>query len=430
MRAVIMAGGKGTRLSTINKCIPKPMFPMNGKPVIEYQIESLRKNGVEDIILIVGYLGDVIRKYFDDGSKWGVHISYIIEAVPLGTAGAFYYLKDIIRDDFLLTFGDLIFDADLRRFIDFHKKNKASITLFCHPNSHPFDSDLAVADKENKVIELLSKYEGRNSYYHNLVNSGLYCINERVLKKIKTVQKLDLESEVIKPLIDEKAVFAYRSTEYVKDMGTPDRLTAVENDIRSGLVEKRNFKNLQKAVFLDRDGTINILKGFLKKCDELELLPNTAEAIKKLNNSEYLTIVVTNQPVIARGECTVEDLEEIHKKMETELGKQGAYLDALFYCPHHPDSGFDGEIKELKIECECRKPKIGMLIQAAEQFNIDLRKSFYIGDTTTDIQTGINAGMKTILVKTGEAGEDRKYNVSADYEAKGLLEAVEIILRP
>ena len=138
--------------------------------------------------------------------------------------------------------------------------------------------------------------------------------------------------------------------------------------------------------------------------------------------------MATNQPVIARGEVSVGELEDIHKKMETELGKQGAFLDDVFYCPHHPDSGYIGEIKELKFECDCRKPKIGMLTRAADKYNIDLSQSWYIGDTTVDIQTGRNAGMHTVLLCTGEGGKDRKFDVAPDYVAQDLLEAVQFIL--
>ena len=145
-------------------------------------------------------------------------------------------------------------------------------------------------------------------------------------------------------------------------MGTPDRYYSVIEDIHSGKVAAKNLARKQKAIFLDRDGTINKYVGFLTNIDEFELLPGVIEAIKKINASGYLAIVVTNQPVIARGEVSYGELEEIHNKMETLLGQKGAYLDAIFYCPHHPHKGYEGERPEYKIECECRKPKPGMLL--------------------------------------------------------------------
>jgi D-glycero-D-manno-heptose 1,7-bisphosphate phosphatase len=188
-------------------------------------------------------------------------------------------------------------------------------------------------------------------------------------------------------------------------MGTPERFEAVAKDFKAGIVQAKNLSHKQKAIFLDRDGTLNKYVGFLRKTDEMELLPGVAEAIRKINASGYLAIVITNQPVVARGEVTFEGLEEIHRKLETELGKEGAYIDALYYCPHHPDKGFEGERPEYKIDCDCRKPKPGLILQAAKDFNIDLSQSYMIGDNVTDVESGKNAGCKdSILVETNKQG--------------------------
>ncbi len=423
-----MAGGKGTRLGSMTKDIPKPMISIENKPILEYQIESLRKSNITDIILVIGYLGDVIKEYFGDGHPWGVKIEYIVEEDFLGTAGALYYIKNVIRESFILIFGDLVLDIDWIRFMNFHNRSNADITLFVHPNSHPYDSDVIVTDKQNRVTDILYKNKKRNLYYHNLVNAGIYGINPCVLDDIILPEKMDLDRDIIVKWLPRQKVFAYSSSEYVKDMGTLDRFYSVSEDIRKGIVESRSFRNAQKAIFLDRDGTINKSCGFLKSAEQFELLLQVAEAVKRINTSEYLVIVVTNQPVVARGECSLVELDQIHMKLEMELAKEGAYVDALYFCPHHPDKGYLGEIPELKIECNCRKPKIGMITEAAERFHIDIANSWYIGDTTTDIQTGINAGLKTVLVLTGEAGKDGKYQVQADITAENLLMAVNKIL--
>ena len=212
--------------------------------------------------------------------------------------------------------------------------------------------------------------------------------------------KIDLDRHLLKPLAGTGKMFCYDSPEYVKDMGTPERFEAVTKDFESGKVFARNLKNKQKAIFLDRDGTINKYKGFLRNIDDFELLPTVSEAIKLINKSGYLAVVVTNQPVIARGEVTYDELNEIHNKMETLLGADGAYLDGIYFCPHHPDSGFEGEIKELKFDCDCRKPKPGMLLKAAEDFNIDLTKSWIIGDGDNDKAAGESAGCRTKIIPT------------------------------
>lgn len=235
--------------------------------------------------------------------------------------------------------------------------------------------------------------------------------------------KVDLDRQLLKPLSDSGQIFCYDSSEYVKDMGTPERYAAVVKDFNSGIVTRKNLKNKQKAIFIDRDGTINKYMGFLHFIDDFELLPKAAEAIKLINSSGYLAIVITNQPIIARGEITYDELETIHNKMETLLGLEGAYIDGLYFCPHHPHKGYKGEITELKIECDCRKPKPGMLLKAARDFNINLNNSWMIGDSERDIKAGQNAGCKTILINY-----DVNKNFGQDLSTSNLLEAVQKIV--
>lgn len=432
MKAVIQAGGKGTRISSITgDTIPKPMLEISGYPILFHQIMNLKKCGITDIYLIVGHLGHIIKDYFKDGKELGVNIKYYEEdpSKPLGTAGALYHIKDDLKEDFIFLLADVFIDIDFEKMIDFHKKNKASATLLTHPNSHPFDSDLVVADANNLVNSLDYKTNDRTTYdYNNLVNAGIMIFNSDVLNLLTESKKYSYEKDIVAPLINQGKVYSYKSTEYAKDMGTPERYSRVQKDYDRGVVSGRNLQQKQKCIFLDRDGTINEYIRFLSNKEDFKLITGSAKAIQKINNSEYLCVVITNQPIIARGDSTVENLNDIHKKMDTLLGNEGAYIDGLYYCPHHPDKGFEGEVPELKIDCECRKPKTGMLIQAAKDFNIDLTESILIGDTTLDIQCAKNAGIKSILVLTGEGGLDGKFDASPDYIAKDLLEAVDIVL--
>lgn len=394
MTVVILAGGRGTRIASVHSEIPKPMIPLLGKPILQHQIEALRRQGCSHFILIIGYLGEKIKEYFQDGAQFGVHIEYVEEKEPLGTAGSLYYLKGRVREDFLLLCGDLIFDIDLCRFTAAHAGFGGLATLFTHPNSHPYDSGIVVADAEGKVTQWLHKEEPRQ-WYRNCVNAGLHLLSPKILDRFQEPKKTDLDRDVLQPLISAGELYAYRSPEYVKDMGTPDRLFSVEEDLIGGKPQARNLTHAQKAIFLDRDGTINRYVGFLKSPEEFELLSGVCQAVRKINESGYLAIVVTNQPVIARGEVSLEGLDEIHRKMETLLGREGAFLDAVYFCPHHPDRGFAGERPEYKIDCDCRKPKPGMLQRAARDFHIDLSASWMVGDGEQDVLCGKNAGCKT-----------------------------------
>ena len=310
----------------------------------------------------------------------------------------------------MLLNADAVFDIDFNRFVEFHRSHGGLVTLFTHPNSHPYDSGVLIAGENGSVDRWLTKEDVRPQWYQNRVNAGLHVIDPAVLdmfgiypNTIGTevdgkVVKVDLDRQILKPLCGTGKMFCYDSPEYVKDMGTPDRYEAVCADYREGRVTAKNLKHKQKAVFLDRDGTINKYVGFLRNIDDFELLPGVADAIKAINASGYLAIVATNQPVIARGEVTYQQLQEIHNKMETLLGTEGAYLDAIYFCPHHPHKGYEGEVPELKIDCECRKPKPGMLLKAAEDFNIDLSQSWMVGDGENDIKAGMAAGCKTALI--------------------------------
>ena len=391
MVGVITAGGRGTRIASVDGSVPKPMLPVAGKPVLKRQVEGLRRQGIDRIIFTIGYKGGQIRDFFGDGSLFGVQIDYIEEKEPLGTAGALYYLKDRVKEDFLLINGDLIFDVDLHRMMDFHKERHAAATLLVHPNDHPYDSGLIAAGETGQVNGWLSK-EDKRGWYQNCANAGIHILSPRLLDKLDAPQKTDLDRDLLKPRIRSGEVYAYRSPEYVKDMGTPERIAQVEKDLRSGLVARKNLCRKQRAVFLDRDGTINKYVGFLRNIDDFELIDGVAERIRKINQSGYLAIVVTNQPVIARGEVTWAQLREIHDKMETLLGEKGAYVEDIFVCPHHPDRGFPGEVAEYKVDCDCRKPKPGMLLRAAERYNIDLSESWMVGDSERDMEAGRRAG--------------------------------------
>lgn len=431
MKCVFMAGGKGTRISSIAGDIPKPMIKVGGKPILEHEIECLRNQGYFEFIITVGHMGQSIMDYFGDGKKispatqegFGVHIEYYVEQEPLGNAGALFKIKERLTEDFLLLNADVLFDVDVDRFVKRHKDSGAMVTLFTHPNNHPYDSGLIETDEEGRVVSWLTKEETRKGFYKNRVNAGLHILSPKVLDLYENNIYMDLDRQVLKPLAGTGKMYAYDSPEYVKDMGTPERFMAVCRDYSLGIIARKNLRNKQRAIFLDRDGVINKYVGFLTDICEFELLPHVAEAIKKINGFGFLTVIVTNQPVIARGEVTFRQLEGIHNKMEVLLGKEGAYVDRIYFCPHHPDRGYAGEVTELKIDCDCRKPKIGMFARAAAELNIDLEQSWMIGDGENDIRAGNSAGCSTILIS------DESPDFGQNFTKTSLMDAVDEIER-
>ena len=412
-----MAGGKGTRMSSLGKDLPKPMLSLGGKPILAREIEVLVRESFADIILVVGHLGHAIKDYFGDGAHFGARITYFIEETPLGTAGALYHLKnDLAGDDFLLLGADLLFDVDIKRFLSYHREKGGLATLLTHPSTHPFDSVAVDADEMGRVRALLPPTPDR-VLHSNCTNAGLQICSPALLRRLTAPGKLDLDRDLLAPLADEGVLFSYNSPEYVKDVGTPERLTEGEHDLAAGFVAGGYMGNPRPAVFLDRDGTVNRHIGFVNHPDRIALLPHAAEAIRLLNERHIPVFIVTNQPVIARGEVTREGLAAIHGRLACLLAREGAFINDIFYCPHHPDGGFAGEVAALKIPCACRKPSPGLLLTAAARYNIDLSRSVMIGDRDTDVMAGKNAGCLT--AKIGDSTDCR-----ADFTGESLYECI------
>ncbi len=427
-RAVIIAGGKGTRLSGISQDIPKPLFPVDGKPVLEHLIDLLRSNGIRDVSILIGHLGGRIQEYFGTGSSFGVDITYHWEKQPLGTAGCMLQCAEYIEDGFLIVYGDLIAHMKLADLFLFHESKGASATLAVHPNDHPYDSDIVVMDEDCRIRKIIQKNQ-KPEFYPNCASAGVYTLSRCVLDYIPSNGPSDFMKDVFPKMLEKgERIFGYRTAEYVKDMGTADRLGEIGKDLRSGRPARLSKDSQRPAVFMDRDGTLVKKVNLLHKPEDLELYPFAGSALKKLNRSEFLSILVTNQPVVARNLCGIDEVCAIHNKMETLLGKESAYFDDIFFCAHHPDRGYPEENVHFKIDCDCRKPKTGMITKAAEKHNIDMNSSWFIGDTTVDIMTGINAGLRTVLVRTGDGGRDARWRATPDFVFDDLENAVDFVL--
>jgi D,D-heptose 1,7-bisphosphate phosphatase len=430
-QAVILAGGKGTRLRERLNGLPKPLIDIGGTPLLEHQVLLAKRCGFDRILVLVSYAADLIERFCAARDNWGIQIECINDGEPLGTAGAVLATFDRLDDEFLVVYGDTMLGVDIARFWKFHKQHReAAATLFLHPNDHPHDSDL-VEIAEDGTITMFHPYPHEPGCdYPNLVNAALYVVRKSALTAWHgTPGLLDFGKDVFPQMLRAgMTLFGYNSFEYIKDCGTPSRLDRVVADFASGKIARSALDVAQPCVFLDRDGTINVDIGHLAEPGRFELLPGVGEAISRLNRSDYRAVVVTNQPVLARGECTIDGLRRIHLRMDAALGRSGAYLDRLYYCPHHPDRGFPGEVASLKTVCDCRKPNTGMVDRAVADLNIARPLSWMIGDSTADILLARRAGLRSILLETGAAGLDRKFMVVPDFVEADLKSAVSFVL--
>jgi histidinol-phosphate phosphatase family protein len=406
------------------------MIPIGGKPLLEHQIELACRHGFREILIFSFHRSEVIENYFGNGERWGARVEFLVENQPMGTAGAVLQGFDRLADEFLVLYGDTMINVDLERFWRFHSERGADATLFLHPNDHPHDSDLVEVDAGDRVLAFHNRPHPPGAFFQNLVNAGLYVLRKECLAPWRnTLGPLDFGKDLFPVMTREgRRLIGYNSPEYIKDIGTPDRYDRVCAEYASGVVERGSLAVKQRAVFLDRDGTLNEEVDGVCRPEDLRLIEGAAEAVYLLNRQGVRTVLVTNQPVVAKGFCTERDVRAVHNKLESLLGASHAFLDRIYFCPHHPEKGFPGERPELKIRCDCRKPGIGMIHQAQADLNIDLTRSWMIGDTSTDIQTARAAGLKSVLVRTGHGGRDGKFAVQPDYAFDRLGEAVGFII--
>ncbi|QWE25003.1 HAD-IIIA family hydrolase [Polynucleobacter sp. AP-Elch-400A-B2] len=431
-QAVILAGGKGTRLQERLGGLPKPLVDVAGVPLLERQIGAIQKYGYTNLLILVNYQAEFIERFFQQEKFKSLNISIIDDGEPLGTAGATLKILNQLQGQVLIVYGDTIFDIDLSRFESYHQRDlNIAATLFLHPNDHPADSDLVQLDQSGYITQFHAYPHPPDALFPNLVNAALYLINTSHFKRFETFQApCDFAKNLFPAMLaDGEKFLGYSSPEYIKDAGTPERLDRVIDAVKTGLVERSNLMHTQSAVFIDRDGTLNEEIGaYITSPDLLDTYDGIGTSLKRLKDSGWRTVLVTNQPVIARGDCSFAMLDAIHAKLESEVAKSKAFFDKIYVCPHHPDKGFEGEIEYLKVECLCRKPAPGMFLMAKSELNIDLRSSWHIGDSTADLGAAINAGATSITVETGHGGLDAKYSFQPQFSEPTFSDAVHFIL--
>ncbi|MEW5851325.1 MAG: HAD-IIIA family hydrolase [Myxococcota bacterium] len=431
MQAVILAGGKGTRLSQDAEAPPKPLVKICGVPLLDHILGWLAPQGVDDVVLLTAYRAAYVEEVMGHGERHGVRIRYSVETSPLGTAGAVKAAEHLLKDRFLVVYGDVLADVDIGLFWQAHLAGEGLATLLVHPNDHPMDSDRVVTNRHGVIERMVRKEDHAGPEAGALCNAALYVLEKRLLAEIPADGKpRDFARDVFPALVSSgKRLLAYRSAEYLKDMGTLTRLQKVEGDLRSGVPASMRRSTPRPAVLMDRDGVLIQEEPFLTRKDKLVVMPGVVEAITRLNKARVLSVCCTNQPVVARGDITEDGLHELHRYMEGKLGEGGAWLDDIFTCPHHPDRGYPQERVELKVPCNCRKPQPGLIFQAEAALGVDRRASIFVGDRTTDMLAARAAGVLPVGVMTGVACKDGKHPLAPEIPLlQDLAQAVGLML--
>ena len=417
--AVIIGGGLGSRLKKVQS-EPKLLTKFGKNHNLDLIINNLRKIKINNIHVLCGKDKDIIKKSIKKKS-----INLYEEKKLLGTAGCLTKLtKKNLAENLLIIFGDLLFKIDLKKYFSFHLKKKSDLTILSHPSDHLLDSDIIDLEEDNKIKKIFFKPHKKKILTDNLTMAGIFIIKKKLLSEIPKKRKLDFSKFFLRKIISsDKKVFSYSIREYCKDFGTPKRLKKVRQDYNKSYLLYYSSRNKLPAVFLDRDGVLNKDLGPNEYSNPLNFLPNALKALKKLRNSKYLIVLVSNQSGVAKGFLTLKQLKNSFKRYQMFLSKHNFYFDKIYFCPHHPMKGFKGENLKYKIICKCRKPKPGMLLKAKKDLNIDLKNSYFIGDNYTDFQAAIKAKVVPILVKKF------KYIKGKYIYKKNVLSATNYILK-
>lgn len=374
-QAVILAGGKGTRLLPLTKDRPKPMIEFHGRPFLEYLVQMLKDEGFEEILLLLGYLPEKIQKYFGDGSRHGIRIKYSVSNPENDTGLRIRLAKNLLEETFLLMYCDNYWPMQFEKMWSHFKSQDADamVTVYMNRDSYTRNN---IRIGNDGFVETYDK--SRTSPGLQGVDIGFLILKKKVLKLLPEGNS-HFEKCVYPLLADKHRLLAFPTEHRYYSVSSFERLDLT-----------KEFLSGKPAIILDRDGVLNKKAGkakYVRNWNEWEWLPGAIEAISLLKKNGYIVIIVSNQAGIARGAMTEEDLKRIHNSMLSELRKDGGNIDKIYYCPHGWDDG-----------CECRKPKPGMIFQAQRDFYIDLTKTFFIGDDERDVQAGQSAGCKTLLV--------------------------------
>jgi mannose-1-phosphate guanylyltransferase/phosphomannomutase len=411
MQAAIVAGGRGTRAAAMTTdLIPKALLPVAGVPIIIHQMRVLRREGVTRVSVLAGHLGDRLRPALEpEAAGLEMALQVIVEPKPLGTAGCLTAL-DRGAEEQLIVYGDMLFDIALAPLRGFHCRKNALLTVVAHPNDHPRSSDLIVT-RDGLVQEILPHGRPRRQDHRNLVPAGLYLASPAFFAALEPGVEADMIEDVLPRLIATGASIAvYNTPEYLRDIGSPARHALAERDLLGDGIAGLNCAHLRPAIFFDCDGVLNADPGDpgVVAPDDVKTIPGAGAALRRARAAGLLTVAVTNRPQVARGLLTFEGLDHILGRLEALLAEDGGVLDRIYSCPHHPDSGFPGEIPALKIRCECRKPGTLLLRQALADLPINRPRSVLIGDSLRDIGAARGIGIWAYGVRTGYGCRDHE----------------------
>lgn len=390
---MVLAGGKGTRSADPGRA--KLAQEIAGESLMAWHLRLLEPSEIDEALVVAGHLGDQVQELCDNLASDMASVRVIHEERQEGTVAALRLAAEHTdADEFLVILGDILMALPVQHLLDDWRASGVGVAVVVHPSTHPEDSDAAFSSHDGRVL-VVPKSEPRD-HIPNMSSAGLFAITRDALSRYGHLR--DVGSDILPQAAREGDLFAFVSSHYLKDTGTPDRLVSARADVDSGAFVRRGQLHARPGLFLDRDGVINPAEPEFYGPEGYVLLPGVAAAIREGNRAGVPVIVVTNQPGLAKGFMSFDDHQRVRARMDRLLGAEGAFVDDYLSCPHHPDSGFVGEVPELKRTCECRKPDIDLARVAAARHHIDLGQSVMVGDTNRDRGFARGAGMRFVHV--------------------------------
>jgi len=378
-QAVILAGGKGERLLPLTRTVPKPMAPVYGRPFLEYLITRLRDEGITDIVLLIGYLGEKIKSHFGDGTRFGVHIAYSNGSPEDQTGKRIYDARHALHDTFFLLYGDNYWPFILSRISAEYVRIGAPVLMSVYANTDgagEYGNENNVALRSDGLVSVYDKM--RKDKRAHAIDIGCFVLTRDMCEGMPS-GNISFEEDILPPLVAQGKVAAYSTEHHYYTITNHDRLLVAEK-----------FFTPKKSVILDRDGVINKKPregDYVKRWSEFEFLPDALDAMRMLTRKGYDIFIATNQRGVARGYMAEKDVDDIHARMRDVCDKEGISVRGIYACFHNDTDN-----------CGCRKPKPGMLLQAAHDHFFDITKAIFIGDDIRDEQAGNAAGCKTFLL--------------------------------
>ena len=371
---------------------------VNDSTILDLQLDFFARNNFKRIHMFLGFGSDQVIRHLQGRSDF--EFLFHVESQPKGSAGELISKLIEINENIVVVHGDLYLDFPIQKMLDEISDPSISFVQLVHPSNHMRDSDIVETDEIGNIVAIRIKPHDEDLVIRNQCNAGVFIFSKNWLPQIINVadkfegDRIDLDRELIPGILASGLKGrTHRNIGTVRDLGTTERLLNFTPYFNVG-----DSSYLKPMIFLDRDGVINQDSGWISKEADFNVYADVPEAISLLNKSGFRIVVVTNQPVVARGEIPLAGVNHLHSILDMKLAEQDAFIDEYFICPHHPDSGFLGEIKELKIKCDCRKPDVGLMVQALKKFPTLISRSWMIGDSWRDQEVATRMNINFIRV--------------------------------